>query len=287
MRSRALRLLSLVVLAAAVAGCGSSGSGSPPVPTVAPAKTFHLAGFEPAEPVQAHKPVEVSFHIVLPSGKTLTSFRTGAGPHTGVHLILVRDDLSVIVHRHPKIQPDGTVRQSITFPKPGKYHVLVDVYPIVPDTPQLVNFQLTTSATVKGAVRPVPLPPYSPEVTVGGYRVRIEKTPRISAFRPSFVTIRITDAKGRSPHLEPWYGALAHAIFFRAGSLAYFHTHICAPKAPGCASLVGGKALNGTGSANGVLHVGILLPQPGRWRLFLQFRVKGRVMTAPFTFMVH
>jgi hypothetical protein len=36
-----------------------------------------------------------------------------------------------------------------------------------------------------------------------------------------------------------------------------------------------------------VLHVGILLPQSGRWRLFLQFRVKGRVMTAPFTFMVH
>ena len=100
--------------------------------------------------MQAHKPVEVSFHIVLPSGKTLTRFRTGAGPHTGVHLILVRDDLSVIVHRHPKIQPDGTVRQSITFPKPGKYHVLVDVYPIVPDTPQLVNFQLTTERDREG-----------------------------------------------------------------------------------------------------------------------------------------
>jgi hypothetical protein len=286
-RSRALRLLSLVVLAAAVAGCGSSGSGSPPVPTVAPAKTFHLGGFEPAAPVQAHKPVEVSFHIVLPSGKTLTSFRTGAGPHTGVHLILVRDDLSVIVHRHPKVQPDGTVRQSITFPKPGRYHVLVDAYPILPDTPQLVNFQLTTSATVRGAVRKVPLPAYSPEVTVGGYHVSIEKTPRVTALRPAFVTIRIRDSNGHSPRLAPWFGALAHAIFFREGSLAYFHTHICAPKAPGCASLVGGKALTGTGSANGVLHIGILLPQSGRWRLFLQFRVGGRVLTAPFTIKVH
>jgi hypothetical protein len=284
---RVLRLVPLVVLAAAVAGCGSSGSGSPSVPTVAPAKTFHLAGFTPSAPVRAHHAVEVSFHIVLPSGKTLTAFRKGAGPHTGVHLILVRDDLSVIVHRHPKIQPDGTVRQSITFPEPGKYHVLVDVYPIVPDTPQLVNFQLTTSATVRGTVKNVPLPPYSPEVTVGGYHVRIEKTPHIAAFRPSFVTIRIRDAKGRSPHLQPWFGALAHAIFFRAGSLAYFHTHICAPKAPGCAALTGGKALTGSGTASGVLHVGILLPQSGRWRLFLQFQVKGHVMTAPFTFMVH
>ena len=117
--------------------------------------------------------------------------------------------------------------------------------------------------------------------------MRIEKTPRISAFRPSFVTIRIRDAKGRSPHLEPWFGALAHAIFFRAGSLAYFHTHICAPNAPGCAALSGGKALTGRGTANGVLHVGILLPQTGTWRLFLQFQVKGHVMTAPFTLMVH
>jgi hypothetical protein len=284
--SRLLRLLPLVVLAAAAAGCGSSGSGSPSVPTVAPAKTFRLAGFTPAVPVRAHHAVEVSFHIVLPSGKTLTDFRKGAGPHTGVHLILVRDDLSVIVHRHPRIQPDGTVRQSITFPEPGRYHVLVDIYPILPDTPQLVNFQLPTSVTVRGAVKNVPLPPYSPEVTVGGYHVQIEKTPHIAAFRPSFVTIRIRDAKGRSPHLQPWYGALAHAIFFRAGSLAYFHTHICAPKAPGCAALTGGKALTGSGTSNGVLHVGILLPQAGRWRLFLQFQVKGHVMTAPFTFMV-
>ena len=37
-------------------GCGSSGSGSPPVPTVAPAKTFHLAGFEPPHPCGRTRP---------------------------------------------------------------------------------------------------------------------------------------------------------------------------------------------------------------------------------------
>ena len=118
--------------AALLSACGSSGSGSPSVPTVAPAKTFQLAGFRPWRSVSARRAVELSFHIVLPSGKTLTRFKTGAGPHTGVHLIIVRDDLSQIIHRHPPVDADGTVRQTVTFPEPGQYHVLVDVYPVIP-----------------------------------------------------------------------------------------------------------------------------------------------------------
>lgn len=269
-----------------VSACGSSGSSSPPVPTVAPAKVFSLGSFSPSGTVAPKTPVELSFHIVLPSGETLTRFKTGSGPHTGVHLIIVRNDLSTIVHRHPAIAADGTVSQSVSFPEPGTYHVLVDIYPVIPDTPQLVNFQLTSTIHVSGAAKTVPLPAFAPEVTVGGFHVTMEGVPRLQALQPAFVTIRIRGANGTRPNLEPWYGALAHAIFFRAGSLAYFHTHICAPRAPGCASLVGRK-LTGTGTSNGNLHVGILLPQAGRWRLFLQFQVKGQVLTAPFTLQVH
>jgi hypothetical protein len=253
---------------------------------VAPARTFQLAAFRPAASVAARRAVQLSFHIVLPSGKSLTRFKTGAGPHTGVHLIIVRDDLSQIVHRHPRVDAAGIVRQSVTFPEPGRYHVLVDVYPSIPETPQLVNFQLTTTVTVRGAAKPVPLPAFAPRIRVGGYRVQIEKVPRITELEPAFMTIRIRAVDGTAPHLQPYYGALAHAIFFRKGSLAYFHTHICAPGAPGCASLVGGPALRGSGTAGGRLHVGVLLPQAGTWRLFLQFRVGGRILTAPFTLQV-
>jgi hypothetical protein len=283
---RGLRALPLVLLAAALAGCGSSGSGSPSVPTVAPARVFSLGAFTPRAVVTPGKAVTVSFHIVLPSGQTLTHYRTGAGPHTGVHLIIVRDDLHTIIHRHPKIAADGTIRQSIVLPEPGRYHVLVDAYPVIPATPQLVNFQLVASITATGKATNVPLPPPSTEVTVGGYQVKMLKAPRITALTPSFVTIRIRSTAGKSPSLEPWYGALAHAIFFRVGSLAYYHTHICAPSAPGCASL-GASAPTGQGSANGVLHVGILLPQTGRWRLFLQFQVDHKILTAPFTLQAH
>jgi hypothetical protein len=275
-----------VLLAAVLSACGSSGSSSPSVPTVAPAKTFQLAGFRPVGPVPAHRPVVISFHVQLPSGKTLTRFKTGPGPHTGVHLIIVRSDLSTIIHKHPKVAADGTVRQVVSFPTGGSYHVLVDVYPVIPETPQLVNFQLPGTVTVKGSAKAVPLPAYAREVTTDGYRVTIQKTPRITELEPAFMTIRIRNPKGKAPELEPYYGALAHAIFFRKGSLAYFHTHICAPSAPGCSSLVGGAALKGTGTSSGLLHVGILLPQKGTWRLFLQFKVGGRIVTAPFTLPV-
>ena len=84
----------------------------------------------------------------------------------------------------------------------------------------------------------------------------------------------------------PYYGALAHAIFFRRGTLDYFHTHVCAPGAAGCASSVGGATVTGSTARPGRLTVGVLVPAPGTWRLFLQCKLGGRVVTAPFTLEV-
>jgi hypothetical protein len=44
--------------------------------------------------------------------------------------------------------------------------------------------------------------------------------------------------------------------------------------------------VTGTSTAPGVLRVGVLLPLSGTWRLFLQCRVNGQVVTAPFTLVV-
>ena len=84
----------------------------------------------------------------------------------------------------------------------------------------------------------------------------------------------------------PWFGALAHAIFFRAGSLDYFHTHVCGPSTPGCTSILGGAKVVGRPTAPGRIRVGVLLPIAGNWRLFLQFQTGGRIITAPFTLRV-
>jgi hypothetical protein len=276
-----VRLLTLAVLVAALAaGCGSSGG--PSTPTIAPARTFRLADFRPAGAIPQNRPVELSFRIVQPSGATLTRYRRGPGPHTGIHLIIVRDDLADIIHLHPRIEADGVLRQRVVFPAAGRYRVVVDAYPNVAES--LRNFQLFTSIQVGSGNNARPLPPYRPSIAAGGYTFTVTHKPALRAVQPAFLTIRIADAAGRPPSLVPFYGALAHAIFFRAGTLDYFHTHVCAPKAAGCTSLT--RAPVGTSTTPGVLHLGVLLPVAGTWRLFLQTWIHGRIVTAPFTLVV-
>ena len=264
-----------------VAGCSSSSR--PSMPTVAAARTYSLVGFRPLH-VLHPGPATVSFTIRRPSGEPLTAYRRGSGPHTGVHLIVVRDDLGVIIHRHPPISPDGRVAETIDFPSAGPYRVLVDAYPAAKGAPR--NFQLHDDVRVAGAYRPRRLPAFAPRERVNGYRVTMRAPRRLHAIEAATLAVTVRDPSGRPVRFRPWYGALAHAIFFRAGSLDYFHTHVCGPSTPGCTSVLGGARVVGHPAGPGRLNVGVLLPVAGTWRLFLQFRDRGRVVTAPFTLRV-
>lgn len=270
-------LLAIVVLA----GCGSSSGGAVSAPFVAPARIFTLGGFEPSGTVVPGRPTTVSFTVRLPDGKPLTTYKTGPGPHTGVHLIIVRDDLDNIIHDHPPITPTGLLRQTVTFPSPGPYRVLVDLYPNIPGGQP--NFQLFANIHVAGAYHPVRLPPFKPDLVIDGYHFDMQAHPVLHAIQAAFLHVDVTDPHGRPVHFVPWFGALAHAIFFHQGSLDYFHTHICAPNAPNCGSLAGAPRITGHSTAPGKLTIGVLLAVPGTWRLFLQLKLGGRIVTAPFT----
>jgi hypothetical protein len=269
------------VTALVLAGCGSSAPG-PAVPTIAPAKQFRIASFSPAGPIQSGKPAKISFTILQPSGAPLAKYRTGSGPHTGVHVIFVRRDLSTIVHHHPPIAADGRIADTVTLPAPGPYRLIVDVYPRL--TGVLRNFQLFQNVEVAGAYKPKPIPPFNPTVTVDGYRFQMRGKPALHAIQAAYLTVTVTSRSGHPATFTPWFGALAHAIFFRTGTLDYFHTHICGPQTPGCGGF--GAPVVGHSTTPGKLQIGVLLPTPGTWRLFLQCQVDGHVLTAPFTLNV-
>jgi len=273
------RRLLLLLVPAVAAGCG--GSSKSGFPTIQAARTYALVRFQPATPATAGKPTRVSFVIRQPSGKPLTQFRTGPGPHTGVHLIIVRRDLATIIHRHPPVSPDGTISDTITFSEPGPYRVVIDVYPRTTR-----NFQLFDSLRVAGAYTPHMPPPFAPVDVVDGYRIALHGRPDLHAIQAGALTITVTDPSGKPARFTPWFGALAHAIFFREGTLDYFHTHVCAPGASGCTSVLGATRVVGSSSSPGKLNVGVLVPVGGTWRLFLQCRVNGQVLTAPFTLTV-
>lgn len=285
MKSRSYKALALMGagVSLAMAGCGGSGTAVS-APHIGAARVFSLAGFQPTSPVSPGRPTTITFTVQQPNGQPLTRYRTGSGPHTGVHLIIVRDDLAYIIHEHPPVGPNGLLRQTVTFPAPGPYKVLVDVYPNIPGGQP--NFQLFQTVNVSGAYHAKPLPPFQPALTVDGYHVDMLGHPSLHAIQAQFVKVDVTDPKGRNVTLVPWFGALAHAIFFHAGSLDYFHTHVCSPGAANCSSLLGATRIAGTASAPGKLTIGVLLPEPGTWRLFLQMKLGGRIVTAPYTLRV-
>ena len=282
-----ISLVLVALLAVGASGCGS-GSSTPKAPTVEAAHTYRLAGFEPAGKVEAGKPVKVAFTIEQPNGKPLTAYKRGGGPHTGIHLIIVPEDLSTISLRHPPISPDGKLEETVVFPRPGKYRVVVDAYPnvttAVPGAQS--NFQLFGSVDVAGDYKPKPLPVTRNTVDAEGFRFKLHGNPRLKAIQAAFLTIGVTDPQGRPARFSPWLGALAHAIFFRENTLDYFHTHVCAPGASGCTSFLGASQVAGTSSTPGKLRVGVLVPVAGTWRMFLQTKVNGHVVTAPFTLEV-
>jgi hypothetical protein len=292
MRAAAVTLAAAAALGAA--GCGG-GTGTAP-PTIPPAHVYRLVGFQPAGAVTAGKPVTVSFTIQQPDGTPLTKFKRGPGPHTGVHMIFVRDDLSTIIHHHPPLNGAGKIVDRVIFPEPGPYRLVIDVYPascggsstpVIPGAPtSTCNFQLFDKVRVAGSYKPQPLPPTTEAETVDGYHFTLTGASHLRAIQAQLVNVHVTDPQGRAASFQTWFGALAHAIFFRRGSLDYFHTHVCAPGAIGCTSILGASKVTGSSSTPGKLTVGVLVPVSGTWRLFLQVKIDGRTLTAPFTLHV-
>src|SRR4029077_18689140 len=177
---RAAALAALVALGIVGAGCGGGG-GSPAPPTIAPARGYKL-DWQSAPSVAEPGKTTLRFAVRTPDGKVLTRFRTGAGPHTGVHLIIVRDDLSQIVHKHPPIPASGHLVLPVDLPRAGRYHVLVDVYPA---SGTLRNFQLTHELQVGTGNVKAPLPPYSPVVHAGGLTFRVARLPGLRLAEPA------------------------------------------------------------------------------------------------------
>src|SRR5581483_8043271 len=226
--TRLLLVLTAAGAALALAACGSSSHNA--TPTIQKVLLTQVADFKPSGPVVPGKPVTVSFRILQPNAAgtklvTMTKFRRGAGPHTGVHMIIVRDDLGVIIHQHPPVRPDGVFTQQVTFPKPGPYRVVLDVYPA--SGPQ-TNFQLLNERIhVTGRYEPQALPAPSRTDDVDGYHFHIVKVvpSPLKAIQSALMYLTVTDRKGKPVTFVPWFGALAHAIFFHAGRFEYFHTH--------------------------------------------------------------
>jgi hypothetical protein len=231
-----------------------------------------------------------------------------------MHLVVVSRDLSRFAHVHPALAADGTFQIQVNAPStdpdnadaasavslPGAYFLFAEVAP-AGRSPAVTRF----TVRAEGAERPVPLvaaarSPSGEIVThtapkgapADSYRVslrleRAEHHPGM-AMTHLVATVRERDADGRYQpvaSLEPWLGMTGHAVLIgqagdRVEDKAFRHLH-ASEGASG-----GGHAhhvMQASGGRLTFMLMGPDEPPAGLYRLWVQFKHRGQILTAPFT----
>jgi hypothetical protein len=204
---------------------------------------------------------QLSFRISGPEGHPLTEFETSH--EKKLHLIVVRSDGTRFRHVHPAMSADGTWSIPWTWPAAGSYGVYAD---FVPATGQ--NVTLTRSVDIAGPfIRQAPTRT-STRASVDGFDVTLTGDLHVGAESP--LTVEITRNGTPVTTVQPYLGAFGHLVALREGDLAYLHVHPDGDE-PAAGDLSGPRIRFTTEA-----------PTPGRYLLYLDFRVDGAVHTAPF-----
>jgi len=204
----------------------------------------------------------LSLRIDAPDGRPLTAY---AEEHErDLHLIVVRSDGADFRHVHPTLDPStGTWSLPWRWTAAGTYRVYADFTPTATGD----SITLTRTVEVAGGYRPVVQAPSS-VAHVDGFTVSLRGD--LVAGQESHLTLSVTRQGEPVTDLQPYLGAFGHLVALRAGDLAYLHVHPhAAAPAPGD---VGGPDISFMAD----------VPTAGRYLLHLDFRVDGRVHSAPF-----
>jgi hypothetical protein len=193
----------------------------------------------------------LALRIVDRRGRTVRDFDV---EHTKrMHVIVVRRDMTGFQHLHPTQAGDGTWSVPVTLRDAGSYRVFADFS--AKGTPHT----LADDLTVDGEVRSRDLPAPAGSVDVDGLRVTLGKGAS-RAGAESQLTFAVT-RNGKPVQVQEYLGARGHLVALRQGDLAFLHVH----------------------PDEDSLRFMATFPTAGAYRLFLQFKVDGRVHTAAFT----
>jgi hypothetical protein len=155
-----------------------------------------------------------------------------------MHLFLVRsDDARAFAHLHPRAMDASASPEFSTALPPlpaGNYHVYGDVVHETGFERTLIgSLRLSDSTRRQAATDPDDawyVGDASREGTTtlaDGSAMRLEMLPRgsIDAGRDATIRVTITDATGKPARLEPYLGMAAHAVVVRVDGSVYVHLH--------------------------------------------------------------
>jgi hypothetical protein len=246
--------------------------------------------------------------VVKPGQKTKLLFRI-FHPGTGeaikkfevvherqYHLFVISQDMEYFQHIHPEEQPDGTWSIDVTLPKAGYYKILSDFMP-GGGSSQFIARPLVTAGyagNLAGASAHL-VPDNVSSKTVDGMTATLAYDPPVfNAGQYVHLNFHLTDTATGRPisDLQTYLGAFGHTLIMSEDMVDYVHSHpldilakqdddsgtpqFAIPPGADLEKLRGGPDVTFEG----------LMPKPGRFRAWTQFRRNDKIYTFAFTFNV-
>ena len=210
------------------------------------------------------------------------------------HLFVISQDMEYFQHIHPAEQADGTWTIELTLPKPGYYKVLSDFLPSGGSSQfiarPLVTAGYTGSLTADSAHL---VPDAVLTKSVDDMTATVSLDPATFAVGLyGHLNFHLTDnATGRPiTDLQTYLGAFGHTLIMSEDMVSYVHAHpldiLAKPDDDGGPPqflIPPGADLETLRGGPDVTFEG-LMPRPGRYRAWTQFRRHNKLHTFSFTF---
>ena len=243
--------------------------------------------------VRAGKQASLRFKIFHPgTGEPIKKFEVVHEKQ--FHLFLISQDMEYFQHIHPEEQPDGTWSIDATLPKPGYYKVLSDFMPSGGSSQFIARPLVTAGYTGDLASNSAHL---MPDTTL---TKTVDDLTASIAYDPSacivglycHLNFQLTDAASGQAvtDLQTYLGAFGHTLIMSEDMVDYVHSHpldiLARPDDDGGPPqflIPSGADLDALRSGPTVTFEG-LMPKPGRYRAWTQFRRHDKIHTFAFTF---
>lgn len=241
-------------------------------------------------PVKAGEEADLRIRVVNPAGCEVNGSKVETVHEHPMHAIFVSNDLSWYAHEHPVLMKDGTFGLStLAFPAPGKYTLFADF------TPRNEMNQVSSQAlTIPGEAVPAKVWEEDFDVVnrIDGYEFRIRcNGQKYFAGEDSFLRYGIDRDGQPVKDLQPLMGAMGHLVAISADLQQYVHAHPLGDAEHDATphahmgfdpdELYKQRAYANGNPSDVVFYV--RFPTAGIYRLFAQFKHKGKVILVPFT----
>lgn len=206
-----------------------------------------------------------------------------------MHFILVRKDLQNFQHLHPNFnQQTGEFAVDVTFPTDGPYRLFPDFTPALDNPMQLpvtVSYDVNVGSADKYKAQAVTadlgivkktgiysIDYYFPEPPI---KSKTQIDYNLSVGQPDELVI-----------LEPYLGAMGHGVIIKEGTLDFIHTHAGGMDTGAMENMTAAEHAAHQAEPDS-MEFSTTFPEPGIYRIFTQFQVKGKVITSDYTLKVN